>query len=45
MRGFDCVAPDGSHEDPVHLEAETDEGLAEQARGMVAYRAYDVEDE
>lgn len=36
MRGFDCVAPDGTHPDPVHFEAETDEGIAEQAAAHIA---------
>jgi hypothetical protein len=35
MRGFDCVAPDGTH-DPMHFEAEDDEGIIEQAKGHVA---------
>lgn len=36
MRGFDCVAPDGTHEEPAHFEAETDDGILEQARGHIA---------
>lgn len=36
MRGFDCVAPDGSHEEPTHFEAETDDGIVEQARVHIA---------
>jgi hypothetical protein len=36
MRGFDCVAPDGSHADPTHFEAETDEAIAEQASQHIA---------
>lgn len=35
MRGFDCVAPDGTHPDPAHFEAETDEGIAEQAKAHI----------
>lgn len=36
MRGFDCVAPDGAHAAPHHFEAESDEGILEQAREHVA---------
>jgi hypothetical protein len=35
MRGFDCVAPDGTHEEPAHFEAETDEGIAQQAKAHI----------
>jgi len=35
MRGFDCVAPDGTHAEPAHFEAETDEGIVEQAKAHV----------
>jgi hypothetical protein len=36
MRGFDCVAPDGTHAEPAHFEAETDEGILEQAKDHIA---------
>lgn len=36
MRGFDCVAPDGAHEKPTHFEAETDEGIVEQAKAHIS---------
>lgn len=36
MRAFDCVAPDGSHEEPIHFEAEFDDGIAEQAIAHIA---------
>ena len=36
MRGFDCVAPDGSHAEPIHMEAEDDEGIAEKAKEHIA---------
>jgi len=36
MRGFDCVAPDGSHKEPAHFEGETDEAIVEQAEGHIA---------
>ena len=36
MRGFDCVAPDGTHPDPVHFEDETDEGIVQQAKDHIA---------
>ena len=36
MRGFECIAPDGSHEEPTHFEAETDEAIVEQAKAHIA---------
>ena len=33
---FDCVAPDGSHEEPTHFEAETDDAIVEQAKTHIA---------
>jgi hypothetical protein len=36
MRGFDCVAPDGSHEEPTHFEAESDAAIVEQAKAHIA---------
>ena len=36
MRGFDCEAPDGTHDQPVHFEAETDQGIADQAKVHIA---------
>ncbi len=36
MRGFDCVAPDGTHAEPKHFEAEDDAGIAEQAKAHIA---------
>lgn len=35
MRGFDCVAPDGIHADPMHFEAEDDEGSSNRPRRML----------
>ena len=35
MRGFDCIAPDGTHAEPAHFEAESDEGVVEQARAHI----------
>jgi hypothetical protein len=31
MRGFDCVPPDDSHKDTIHLEGKDDEALLAQA--------------
>ena len=36
MRGFDCVAPDGSHAQPTHFEAESDDAIVEQAKAHLA---------
>ena len=36
MRGFDRVAPDGTHEQPTHFEAESDEAIVEQAKAHIA---------
>lgn len=36
MRGFDCVAPDGSHAEPSHFEGETDEDIVAQAEAHIA---------
>lgn len=47
MRGFDCVAPDGSHEEATHFEADSDEGILEQARAHIAeyHPGLDITDE
>lgn len=36
MRSFDCVAPDGSHAEPIHFEAEDDEGILRQTKEHAA---------
>jgi len=36
MRAFDCVAPDGTHAEPAHFEAEDDDGIVAQAKGHVS---------
>lgn len=35
-RGFDCVAPDGTHDEPAHFEAESDDAIVEQAKVHIA---------
>lgn len=42
MRGSARVAPDGSHEEPAHFEAETDEGILEQAKSPIAEHHADL---
>lgn len=36
MRAFDCIAPDGTHSEPAHFEADDDEGILRDAREHAA---------